>query len=287
MARSKRLMLVSFAVPALAIIAGSSLVSAQSRTSLTIKGSDTMVHLVSTWAEAFMRTNPDVEISVTGGGSGTGIAALINGTTDICAASRNIKDSERARAQQSGRSAFETTVARDGIAIVVHPSNSVSTLSHDQLKKIYTGIHTRWNQVGGPNRPILALSRESSSGTYVFFQEHILDQQDYAQSVRLMPATSAIIQSVSTDRGAIGYVGIGYAHDAGQRVKVLKIKATETGPAVAPSEATVRSGEYSIARPLFFYTNGAPTGAAKRFVDFCLSAEGQRIVRETGYVPAR
>ena len=287
MTRSTSLMLLSCALVALPLTGRPSYASTGSRTSLTIKGSDTMVHLVSTWAEAFMRTNPDVEISVTGGGSGTGIAALINGTTDICAASRNIKDSERARAQQNGRSAFETVVARDGIAIVVHPSNNVSKLSHDQLKKIYTAVYTRWNQVGGPNRPVLALSRESSSGTYVFFQEHILEQQDYAQSVRLMPATSAIIQSVSTDRGAIGYVGIGYAHDAGQRVKVLRIKATESGPAVTPSEATVRSGEYSIARPLFFYTNGAPTGAAKRFVDFCLSAEGQRIVRETGYVPVQ
>jgi phosphate transport system substrate-binding protein len=148
-------------------------------------------------------------------------------------------------------------------------------------------VFTRWNQVGGPNLPIIALSRESSSGTYVFFQEHILDRQDYSSTVRLMPATSAIIESAAADRGAIGYVGIGYAQDAGSRVKVVSIKANDSTAAVVPSEASVRSGRYSIARPLFYYTNGTPTGTVKQFIDFCLSAEGQRIVRETGYVPVQ
>ena len=256
-------------------------------TVVTVKGSDTMVHLVSMWAEAFMKSHPDVEVSTTGGGSGTGIAALINGTTDICASSRDIKDTERAQAEQKGITPVETMVARDGIAIVVNPRNPVQELSLDQLRKIYTGVYTRWSQVGGPNEPITVLSRESSSGTYVFFQEHVLNKEDFAQTVRLMPATSAIIQSVVFDRWSIGYVGIGYAHEAGPQVKILGVKATEAGAAVMPTEAAVHSGEYSIARPLFFYTNGAPTGAAKQFVDFCLGPDGQKIVRETGYVPVQ
>ncbi len=256
-------------------------------TVVTVKGSDTMVHLVSMWAEAFMKNHRDVEISTTGGGSGTGIAALINGTTDICASSRDIKDTERAQAEQKGITPVETMVARDGIAIVVNPKNPVQELFLDQLRKMYTGVYTRWSQVGGPNEPITALSRESSSGTYVFFQEHVLNKEDFAQTVRLMPATSAIIQSVVLDRWSIGYVGIGYAHEAGPQVKILGVKATEAGAAVMPTEAAVHSGEYSIARPLFFYTNGDPTGAVKQFVDFCLGPDGQRIVRETGYVPVQ
>lgn len=275
---------VAAAFATAAILAGCSGKSGEGRNTVTVKGSDTMVHLVSTWAEAFMKAHPDVEISVTGGGSGTGIAALINGTTDICASSRNIKDSERAQAQQKGISATETAVARDGIALVVNPANPVQTVSIDQLRKIYTGAYTRWNQLGGPAEGIIALSRESSSGTYVFFQEHVLNKEDYAQSVQLMPATSSIIQSVMFDRWSVGYVGIGFAHEAGRKVKILGVKASDTTSAVIPSEATVRSGEYSIARPLFFYTKGTPTGAVKEFTDFCLSDEGQRIVRETGYV---
>jgi len=254
-------------------------------TYLTVKGSDTMVHLVSTWAEEYMKTHSGMEVSVTGGGSGTGIAALINGTTDICAASREMKESERARIAQGGSQAVETVVARDGIALVVNPHNPVEELTIEQLRKIYTGAYTQWSQVGGPAQDIIVLSRESSSGTYVFFQEHVLNKEDYAQTARLMPATSAIIQAVTTDRWAIGYVGIGYAVEAGERVKIVRVKADASSPAVTPSDATVKSGEYSIARPLYLYTKGAPTGAAKGFVDFCLSAEGQRIVRETGYVP--
>jgi len=246
-----------------------------------------MVHLVAMWAEAFMKNNRDVEVSTTGGGSGTGIAALINGTTDICASSRDIKDSERSQAEQKGISPVETMVARDGIAIVVNPRNPVQELSLDQLRKIYTGVYRRWNQVGGPDEPITALSRESSSGTYVFFQEHVLNKEDFAQAVRLMPATSAIIQSVVLDRWSIGYVGIGYAHEAGPQVKILGIKANEADAAVMPTEAAVHSGEYSIARPLYFYTNGVPSDAVKRFVDFCVGPDGQKIVRETGYVPVQ
>ncbi len=251
---------------------------------LTIKGSDTMVHLVSTWAEVYMEAHPEAEISVTGGGSGTGIAALLNGTTDICAASREMKQKEEDLAAQKGIEPVEFTVARDGIAVVVNPANPIDALTLEQIRNIYIGTYTRWNQVGGPDEPIVVLSRESSSGTYVFFQEHVLEKKDYRQDALLMPATSAIIQSVSADKWVIGYVGLGYAVEAGEKVKILGVKADDEAAVVMPSEETVDSGQYSIARPLYLYTAGEPQRPVKDFIDFCLGAEGQKIVRETGYV---
>ena len=252
---------------------------------ITIKGSDTMVHLVSTWAEEFMNQNKGMEVSVTGGGSGTGIAAMINGTTDVCAASRSMKEKEYKLFKKQGVEPMEHVVARDGIAVVVNPENPVSVLTIEQIGKIYTGAYTNWSQVGGPDKPILVLSRESSSGTYVFFQEHVLNKKDYTTKARLMPATSAIIQAVSSDTWSIGYVGLGYAVEAGDKIKSLQVKDTNDSPAVVPSEKTVSSGEYSIARPLHLYTKGEPTGKIKAFLDFCMSEAGQKIVKETGYVP--
>jgi phosphate transport system substrate-binding protein len=246
-----------------------------------------MVHLCSTWAEEYMKANPGVEVPVTGGGSGTGIAALINGTTDIAAASREMKQKEKDKAAAGGARPVEFVVARDGIAVVVNPENPVSELTMEELKKIFTGAYENWLQVGGPDEGILVLSRESSSGTYVFFKDHVLKKQDYAVTARLMPATSAIVQSVASDRWAIGYVGLGYAVEAGDKVKTVLVKADEEAPAVEPSEETVMSGEYPIARPLHLYTLGEPRGAAKAFIDFALGPEGQRIVRETGYVAVR
>ncbi|MBN2021867.1 MAG: phosphate ABC transporter substrate-binding protein [Pirellulales bacterium] len=254
-------------------------------TQVTIKGSDTMVHLASTWAEAFMKEHPDINVSVTGGGSGTGIAALINGTTDLCAASREMKPEELQMAKEKDREAKEFVVGRDGIAVVVNPANPIKELTVEQIRKIYTGAYEKWSQVGGPDEKIIVLSRESSSGTYVFFQEHVLNKKDYRADARLMPATSAIIQSVASEKSDIGYVGLGYATEAGNKIKTLGVKKDDASPVVMPSEATVVSGEYAIARPLYLYTPGEPTGAAKQFIDFCLGPKGQEIVRETGYVP--
>jgi phosphate transport system substrate-binding protein len=254
---------------------------------IMVKGSDTMVHLVSAWAESYMKADPNLDVSVTGGGSGTGIAALINGTADVCAASRQMSQAEIDQAGKRNVTPVESVVARDGIAVVVNPANPLGELTLEQLEKIFTGACTNWNQVGGPDEPIEVLSRESSSGTFVFFQEHVLRKKDYSPSARLMPATSSIIQSVGADKGAVGYVGLGYSNEAGDKVKVLAVKAAADAPAVAPTEATVRSGEYSIARPLYFYTNGAPSGEVKKFIDFCLGGEGQRIVRETGYITVK
>ncbi|MCK4578717.1 MAG: PstS family phosphate ABC transporter substrate-binding protein [Candidatus Marinimicrobia bacterium] len=252
---------------------------------LTIKGSDTMVHLASTWAEVFMSDADAPKLSVTGGGSGTGIAALLNGTTDICIASRNIKSKEVELATNKGIMPVETTVARDGIAVIIHPDNPVNELTIEEIGKIYTGAYTNWNQVGGPDAGIIVLSRESSSGTYVFFQKRVLAKRDYVTSARLMPATSAIVQSVSSDEWSIGYVGLGYAVEAGDKVKTLKVKDTADSPAVAPTVASVSASDYAIARSLYIYTNGEPTGSIKKFIDFTLSAAGQKIVIETGYVP--
>jgi len=254
---------------------------------ITVKGSDTMVHLVSNWAENFMQKNPDIEVSVTGGGSGTGIAALLNGTTDICAASRKIKNKELMLAIEKNIHPNEIVVAKDGIAVVVNPQNPINDLTLEQLANIFTGKSTRWSDVGGPNEDIMLLSRESSSGTYVFFQEMVLKKQDYMADAMLMPATSTIIQSVSTDRWAIGYVGLGYALAAKDKVKILAVKADENLPATVPSEQTVKSGQYIIARPLYLYLNGQPKGTLKEFIDFCLSDEGQAIVQKTGYVTVK
>lgn len=252
---------------------------------LSIKGSDTMVHLVSTWAEEFMKTAPDADISVTGGGSGTGIAAMLNKTTDICAASRAINDKEKKLAEQGKIEAKEIAVARDAIAVVVNPDNPIGSLTMDQLRQIFTGKAANWKDVGGPDAPILVLSRESSSGTFVFFQEHVLNKEDYTQSARLLPGTSAIVQAVASDRWAIAYVGLGFATESKDKVKALGVQAPNQNSPVLPSEESVRSGEYGISRPLFFYTNGAPQGMAQRFIDFCMSPAGQKIVKDTGYVP--
>jgi phosphate transport system substrate-binding protein len=254
------------------------------QSSITIKGSDTMVHLVSNWAEAFMGKNPGIEVSVTGGGSGTGIAALLNGTTDICAASRTIKNKELELALQKNIHPRGIAVAKDGIAVVVHPDNRVNELTLDQLGRIFVDPTARWSDFGGLDEKILVLSRESSSGTYVFFQEMVLKKKDYLQDAKLLPATSAVIQSASTDKTAIGYVGLGYALAAKDKVKIVAIKADAGSQAVLPSDDTVKSGQYPIARDLYFYLEGEPKGTIKQFVDFCLSAEGQVVVTDAGYV---
>lgn len=243
-----------------------------------------MVHLVSAWAEAFMKSNKEIGISVTGGGSGTGIAALINKTTDICASSRDIKPKEIEMAKKNGVAVTGIVVAQDALALIVNPKNPVSALTVGQIGKIYRGEVTNWKQLGGPDKNITALSRESSSGTYVYFQEHVLDKQDYSPKVRLMPATSAIVQGVEDDIYAIGYVGLGYLEGAHNKVKALKIKAKEGAPAVEPNEANAKNKTYPIARALYLYTNGQPKGAVQSFIQFAKTPDGQKIVTEQGYV---
>lgn len=253
-------------------------------TVLTIKGSDTMVHLVSAWAEAYMAGRPETEVSVTGGGSGTGFAALLNGTTDICAASREMMPNEREIAEERGIDPTSRTVARDGVVLIVHPSNGVDVLTVEQIRKIFMGVYDNWSQVGGADREIVVLSRDTSSGTFVFFQEHVLLKHDFRRDARLMPATSAIVQSVAEDEGAIGYVGLGYALEAAGSIKGLAVSRDVNDDPVMPTVETVRKGEYPIVRPLRMFTAGEPTGLASSFLEFCQSSDGQEIVRETGYV---
>jgi phosphate transport system substrate-binding protein len=256
--------------------------TAIAETAIQVKGSDTMVNLMSNMAEAYMQAHPDVSIAVTGGGSGTGIAALINGTTDICAASRMMKKEEIDQAQSRNVTPVEMKIALDGISLMINKKNPVSELTLDQLKNIYTGVYTRWSDVGGPDRPIVLLSRESNSGTYVFFQEHVLQKKDYSPKAHLMPSTAAVTQSVSQDQWSIGYGGVAYAEHGD--VKTIRVRTTPDAPAVAPTEATVHDGSYPISRPLFLYTNGDPTGVVKAFIEFCLSPEGQKIVEDNGYI---
>lgn len=254
----------------------------ENKKSVTIKGSDTMVHLMSTLAEAFMKKTPEAQVSVTGGGSGTGIAALLNGTTDICASSRDMQQKEKDDAKGKNINPVEKTIAFDGIAIVVSPDNPIKDITLEQLKKIYTGAYTNWKELGGPDQPMTVLSRESNSGTYVFFQEHVLNKENYSPTVKLMPASSSIVQSVASDKWSIGYVGLGYTKEA--KVKVVPVKKDANSAAIIPSHETVLDKTYSIARPLYLYFNGEPTGNSKLFLDYAMSPEGQKIVEETGYI---
>ena len=245
--------------------------------SLNVEGSDTMVNLSNSWAEAFMTENPDVMIAVKGGGSGNGIAALINGTVDFANASREIKDEEVTEAEGKGIDPVETAVASDGIAVIVHPDNPVTGLTLDQLGKIYRGEITNWKDVGGPDETIAILSRDSSSGTYEYFKEEVVgDDANYAKEAKLLPSTQAIVDETQANEAAIGYVGVGYVTDD---VKVLEIDG------VAASVESVLAGEYVISRNLYMYSNGEPEDVGKAFLEWILGEDGQKIVEDEGFVP--
>jgi phosphate transport system substrate-binding protein len=249
---------------------------------ITIKGSDTMVILGQRWAEAYMAGHQGAVVQVTGGGSGTGIAALINGTTDICQSSRPMKQKELEQMQEKfGAPAYEVVVAKDGLAVYLHEQNPVKELSIGQLKAIYTAEITNWKQVGGPDQPITVYGRENSSGTYEYFKEHVLEGADFASQVQTLPGTAAVVNAVSQDPNGIGYGGAAYA----KGVFDCAIKATDDAPAVLPNEDTVRDGSYPISRGLYYYMRQAPDGAAKAFIDFVLSPEGQKVVTAVGYFP--
>jgi phosphate transport system substrate-binding protein len=251
------------------------------------KGSDTLVNLALAWAEAYMPLHPEVRISVTGGGSGTGIAAMINGTVDIANASRAMKPEEISAAQANGIEPVEHTVAGDAIAVVVHPSNPVESLTLRQISDIYTGKITNWREAGGEDRPIVLLSRESNSGTYVYFLENVVRQGDkesdllFSPDTLLMPSSEGISTEVRQNPNAIGYDGLGYVTPD---QKMLAVAQMAGEPYVMPSIETVNDGTYPIARPLFMYTAGQPTGQVKAYLDWVLS-EGQGLVVELGFVP--
>jgi phosphate transport system substrate-binding protein len=272
MKRTFLAVLMALAAPALA--------SAQA---VTVKGSDTMVILTQRWAEEYMKANPAKRVQVTGGGSGVGIAALINGTTDIANASRAMKDPEKVRVRERFNVLpAETAVARDGLAVYVHESNPLEKLTLEQLRSIYAGDVTNWKDVGGPDAKIVLYSRENSSGTYVFFKDEVLKGDDFAPQAQTLPGTAAVVNAVARERTGIGYGGAAYA----KRVKEVKIVGKD-GQAYLPSAENVASGKYPLARPLFMYTRGKPSGASKEFIEYCLSPAGQGIVTSVGYFPVK
>ncbi len=258
---------------------------------IQIKGSDTMVNLAQAWAEAYSREHPDANIVVTGGGSGVGIAALINEDTDVATASREIEPEELAQAREKGMDPQEFVVARDGVSVIVNPANPVSKLTIRQLSGIYTGEITNWSQLGGKGRRVVALSRDRNSGTHIFFLERVVRKGDpkgpeeYGKTVLMQVSSQAIADEVAHNPNAVGYVGMGYVDK--NKHKPVAIAKDASSPYIEPTEQNVLNGTYPIARPLYFYTPGKPTGGVKDFIDFALSDEGQRIVVEQEFVPVR
>ena len=244
--------------------------------SLTIAGSDTMINLAQAWSEQFMKDNPGVSIAVKGGGSGTGIAALINGTVDFADSSRSIATTEAAAVKDRGGEAISTSVGNDGIAIIVNSANKVDALTKAQLADIYTGKITNWKAVGGADAPITLVSRDPSSGTYTFLHDTVLGKANYAPSAKLLPSNQAIVDEVKSDANAIGYCGLGYENSS---IKVLSIDGQKA------SVETVTAGTYLLSRPLLMISNGAPKDVAKAYVDWILSPAGQKIVTDQGFVP--
>ena len=270
--------------------AGSETADAATATrALQNKGSDTMVNLALAWAEAYRSVEPDVDIAVTGGGSGTGIAALINGTVDLANASRAMKEDEIADAEAHGIEPQEYTVAVDALAVIVNKQNPVSQLSIDQLSDIFSGRITNWKDVGGDDAAIVLVSRESNSGTHVYFLEEVVRKGDsentdvFAPQTLLMPSSVGITSEVQRNPHAIGYDGLGYVDN--ETEKLIAVAADPAGPYVLPSVATGADGSYPISRPLFIYTGGAPGATAAAYLAWIQGPEGQAIVADLGFVP--
>lgn len=256
--------------------------TATEKSSLTVKGSDTMVILGQRWAETYMKENPGTTIQVTGGGSGTGIAALINGSTDICESSRPMKDKEKAEVKaKRGVPAVEGKVALDALAVYVNEKSPATEISIPTLRKIYTGELKNWKDAGGPDHAIVLYGRENNSGTYGYFKEHVLENKDFAPATQTLAGTSAVAHAVKADVYGIGYGGIAYL----EGIRALKVKKDESAAAIAPSLETAQNGTYPISRFLYFYTAGEPTGASKKFVDWVGGPGGQKVIGAVGYYP--
>ena len=248
-----------------------------------IKGSDTVLPIAQQTAERFMKLNPNARVTVTGGGTGVGISALLDETTDIAMASIGIKFSEKMKAKAAVEERAEITIAYDALAVVVHPSNPVKQLTRRQLEDIFRGKITNWKQVGGDDRKIVVYSRETSSGTYEFFKESVLKNKNYMSSSLSMPATGAIIQSVSQTKGAIGYVGLAYVSP---RIKTLSVSYDGSHYAT-PSVENATNKTYPIVRPLYYYYNVKNKEAVTPLIQFILSPEGQEIIKKSGYIPVK
>jgi len=268
---------------ALLLLVATAAAYAAPRQKITIKGSDTLVILVQRWTELFP-DKKNVEFQVTGGGSGTGIAALINGTTDICSSSRPMKPKEVEQLKEkTGYRGLEVRVARDGLSVYVHEKNKVKNLTLDQLSKIFTGKIRNWKDVGGADAPIILYSRENSSGTYEFFKEHVLNKQDFDERAQHMAGTAALVNAVAKDKNGIGYGGAAYVSG----VKTVAVGKSAKGPFVSPKEETILSGKYPISRFLYFYLSKRPEGKIKEFIDWVISPDGQKVVSQVGYYPLK
>lgn len=289
----KRLCLPAFSLLCLSFFApslDSPAAAAQKSVSIQIKGSDTMVNLGQAWAEAFNAIHANVNVAVTGGGSGTGIAALISGTCDIAESSRAVEEKETKQAEAEGIRFNQEIVALDGIAVVVHPSNPVKNLTMDQLREVFMGNIKNWRMLGGPDIPIVLLSREVNSGTHIFFKEHVLRRgkkkgtEEFSPGALMMPSSYAIAEEVANNENTIGYYGMGYISP---RQKVIAVAKDANSLFIEPTLQAVRSNAYPISRPLYLYTNGTPQGVIKEFIDFVYSKEGQEIVKKTDFVPIK
>lgn len=278
----KSLNMKKFAVVALLLgLIGFAFTPAPER--ITVKGSDTMVILAQKWAEVYMKSNPNTAIQVTGGGSGVGISALINGATDIANASRKMKTTEKEKLKARYNTlGVEVACAKDGITVYLHPSNKVKELTVEQLGKIFRGEIKNWKEVGGADADIKLYGRENSSGTYVFFQENVV-MGDYAANCQTLPGTAAVVNAVKKDVNGIGYGGAAYA----EGIEICKVKKDAGSPAYAATTETIAKNQYPITRYLFMYLRNKPTGEMKKYIDWILSPEGQKLVVEMGYFPVK
>ncbi len=260
------------------------LMSFSQNVSFKIKGSDTVLPLSQKEAETYMKKHPGASITITGGGSGVGLSSLVSGTTDIAQASRKMKFEEKQKMIESGKPFKEVIIAKDALSVIVNPTNKISKLTREQLEGIFTGKITNWKEVGGEDLKIIVYSRETSSGTYEFFKESVMKKKDFAVSALLLPATGAVVQSVSQTKGAIGYIGLAYSDKS---VKSLNVSYDQGKTFVVPTVANVMNLSYPISRPLYYYYQVSVEKNVKPFVDYILSAEGQAIVKEIGYVPLK
>ena len=248
---------------------------------LTVKGSDTVLPLTQKEAETYMEKNTSASITVIGGGSGVGIAAFLDGTTDIAMSSRKIKMSEKMKLQDAGKAYKEVIIAFDALSVIVNPANKVKQLTREQIEGIFTGKITNWKDVGGDDAKIIAYSRESSSGTYEFFKDHVLNGKNYGSAILMMPATGAIVQSVSQTKGAIGYIGFAYME---KTVSPLNISYDKGKTFVEPTVANAKNKSYPVVRPLYYYYLTKDGAKVKSFIDYILSEEGQKVVNDVGYI---
>lgn len=253
---------------------------------VAVEGSSTMTDLVQAWAKEFMKTHPSVPVSVNSDDSGSGIAALLNRTTDLAASSRDLTSDESRLAQMKGVKVKRITVARDAIAVIVNPANPVESLTLSQLKDIFSGDVSDWSAVGDGKHKIDLYSREESSGTHDYFQEHVLKGEDFASSVNVVQGSESLIEAVEKNKWSIAYVGLGHALKAEKQIKILKLKLMASSEAVAPSGSSSTT-DYPLSRPLLMLMDNNPKESVKQFVDFCLSEEGQKLVTGSGYVTLR